>query len=69
MTPERVAAWTRVEVDREPPAPVFILGFPRSGTTLLDTLLMNMPSSTCSRRCRCSTRSRRGSPPTPICGG
>ena len=26
-----------------PPAPIFIVGFPRSGTTLLDTLLMNMP--------------------------
>ncbi|WP_420141748.1 tetratricopeptide repeat-containing sulfotransferase family protein [Sphingomonas sp.] len=28
--------------DRRPP--IFILGFPRSGTTLLDTLLMNLPS-------------------------
>jgi len=27
----------------EPPAPAFILGFPRSGTTLLDTLLLNLP--------------------------
>lgn len=43
LTPARVAAWTRAAVERAPPAPVFIAGFPRSGTTLLDTLLMNMP--------------------------
>jgi tetratricopeptide (TPR) repeat protein len=44
MTPERVADWTEVEVSHDPPSPAFIVGFPRSGTTLLDTLLMNMPS-------------------------
>jgi tetratricopeptide (TPR) repeat protein len=44
MTPERVAAWIRAEARPVPPAPIFILGFPRSGTTLLDTLLMNMPA-------------------------
>ncbi len=43
LTPEHVAQWTKVSVDLSPPAPAFILGFPRSGTTLLDTLLMNMP--------------------------
>jgi tetratricopeptide (TPR) repeat protein len=43
-TPDWVAGWTRFEVAPVPPAPVFILGFPRSGTTLLDTLLMNLPS-------------------------
>lgn len=43
VTPERVAAWTKLEVDRAPPPPAFIVGFPRSGTTLLDTLLMNLP--------------------------
>ncbi|HYD12523.1 MAG TPA: sulfotransferase [Allosphingosinicella sp.] len=43
-TPEWVAGWTRFEVMPEPPAPIFILGFPRSGTTLLDTLLMNIPT-------------------------
>ena len=43
LTPEWVSSWTRVDLDREPPAPVFLLGFPRSGTTLLDTLLMNLP--------------------------
>ncbi|MBV8687471.1 MAG: sulfotransferase [Alphaproteobacteria bacterium] len=44
ITPDQVAAWTRVEVDDAPRAPIFIVGFPRSGTTLLDTLLMNVPS-------------------------
>jgi tetratricopeptide (TPR) repeat protein len=44
VTPERVAAWTKVEVDSSPPSPIFIVGFPRSGTTLLDTLLMNVAS-------------------------
>ncbi len=43
LTPERISAWTGGPVDREFPAPVFLVGFPRSGTTLLDTLLMNMP--------------------------
>jgi tetratricopeptide (TPR) repeat protein len=43
VTPERVAGWTKVDVDLAPPGPVFIVGFPRSGTTLLDTLLMNLP--------------------------
>jgi tetratricopeptide (TPR) repeat protein len=44
MTPERVAAWSEGSAPPVPPAPIFIVGFPRSGTTLLDTLLMNMPS-------------------------
>ena len=43
VTPERIAAWSKVEVADTPPPPVFIVGFPRSGTTLLDTLLMNVP--------------------------
>ena len=42
LTPSRIADWTPVVVDRSPPPPVFIVGFPRSGTTLLDTLLMNI---------------------------
>jgi tetratricopeptide (TPR) repeat protein len=29
--------------ERSPASPIFIMGFPRSGTTLLDTLLMNDP--------------------------
>ena len=43
LSPEQVAAWTPVEIDPTSPCPNFIVGFPRSGTTLLDTLLMNMP--------------------------
>lgn len=43
LTPERVQRWTALRVDRARPAPIFIVGFPRSGTTLLDTLLMNLP--------------------------
>lgn len=41
MTPAAAARWAPAP----PPArtPVFIAGFPRSGTTLLDTLLMNAP--------------------------
>jgi len=43
MTPEWVARW-RPEAHRDPrPAPVFLIGFPRSGTTLLDTMLMGHP--------------------------
>jgi tetratricopeptide (TPR) repeat protein len=43
LTPDLVSAWTRIEIEPLPPAPAFIVGFPRSGTTLLDTLLMNLP--------------------------
>ena len=43
LTPEWVASWAPLEVERRPPDPIFLVGFPRSGTTLLDTLLMNMP--------------------------
>jgi tetratricopeptide (TPR) repeat protein len=44
LSAEQVAGWTTVEVEPVPPPPVFIIGFPRSGTTLLDTLLMNLPN-------------------------
>jgi tetratricopeptide (TPR) repeat protein len=44
LTPEKIAAWAPIQVAPQPPAPTFIVGFPRSGTTLLDTLLMNMPA-------------------------
>ncbi|HST37746.1 MAG TPA: sulfotransferase [Allosphingosinicella sp.] len=44
LTREWVDSWSPVEVPSAPPAPIFIVGFPRSGTTLLDTLLMNMPN-------------------------
>jgi tetratricopeptide (TPR) repeat protein len=43
LTAEQVAGWSQVGVVSDPPSPIFIVGFPRSGTTLLDTLLMNVP--------------------------
>ena len=43
LTPTAVASWSPVERDASATAPIFLLGFPRSGTTLLDTLLMNLP--------------------------
>lgn len=42
LTPAWIGSWSRIAVDPSPPAPIFILGFPRSGTTLLDTMLMNI---------------------------
>jgi tetratricopeptide (TPR) repeat protein len=42
-TPQWYAGWTPAEPDRGRPAPVFLVGFPRSGTTLLDTQLMGHP--------------------------
>jgi tetratricopeptide (TPR) repeat protein len=44
LTPEWVASWQPLDLERTPPDPIFLVGFPRSGTTLLDTLLMNMPA-------------------------
>ncbi|ODP37782.1 hypothetical protein BFL28_02105 [Sphingomonas turrisvirgatae] len=44
-TPEWVASWRPVTVAATPPAPVFLVGFPRSGTTLLDTVLMGHPAT------------------------
>ena len=44
MTEEWVSRW-RTETKPDPrPAPVFLFGFPRSGTTLLDTMLMGHPN-------------------------
>jgi Flp pilus assembly protein TadD len=43
-TPQWVAGWRRLKPSTERPAPVFLVGFPRSGTTLLDTLLMGHPA-------------------------
>jgi hypothetical protein len=43
LTPEWAASWPKLALDADPAPPVFIVGFPRSGTTLLDTLLMNLP--------------------------
>jgi tetratricopeptide (TPR) repeat protein len=39
-TPEWAQSWVDVQVDDGRASPVFLVGFPRSGTTLLDTMLM-----------------------------
>jgi Flp pilus assembly protein TadD len=47
VMPERFARWPAfVPPLTDPPAPAFLLGFPRSGTTLLDTMLMGHPNVT-----------------------
>jgi len=38
-----VRSWKRASYRTDQPQPVFLVGFPRSGTTLLDTLLMGHP--------------------------
>lgn len=43
ITPEWRAGWKAFMPSMGRPAPIFLLGFPRSGTTLLDTLLMADP--------------------------
>lgn len=42
-TSEWFAGWTSAEPDPTRPSPVFLVGFPRSGTTLLDTILAGHP--------------------------
>ncbi len=37
------ASWKTPPLDADRPSPTFLVGFPRSGTTLLDTLLMGHP--------------------------
>jgi hypothetical protein len=39
-TSDWFAGWTPAPTISDPPAPAFLVGFPRSGTTLLDTILM-----------------------------
>ncbi|MBU6469759.1 MAG: sulfotransferase, partial [Gammaproteobacteria bacterium] len=43
FTPEWVAAWRALPDAVEAPAPAFLAGFPRSGTTLLDSMLEAHP--------------------------
>lgn len=43
FTSERVSAWPRRPPEGSGDAPVFLLGFPRSGTTLLDRMLSSHP--------------------------
>ena len=42
-TAEWAQSWKTPAIEPDRPAPVFLLGFPRSGTTLLDTMLMGHP--------------------------
>lgn len=44
-TPEWYDSWRPVEPATEPPSPAFLAGFLRSGTTLLDTILMGHPGT------------------------
>lgn len=43
LTPEWRDSWQPVEIADCPRDPIFLVGFPRSGTTLLDTMLMGSP--------------------------
>ena len=45
FTRERVAAWPRNPPPGSGAAPAFLLGFPRSGTTLLDRMLSSHPNA------------------------
>jgi len=44
-TAEWYKSWTPVDLPSQPRAPVFVVGFPRSGTTLTDTFLMGHPDA------------------------
>lgn len=44
LSPEWIAGWSPPPPPDDRPSPIFLLGFPRSGTTLLDTMLMADPS-------------------------
>ncbi|MGE3747432.1 MAG: sulfotransferase, partial [Sphingomonadaceae bacterium] len=43
MTPEWAGGWAFARGEADEGSPVFLVGFPRSGTTLLDTILMGHP--------------------------
>lgn len=47
LVPAWAASWPAIEPAAQPehPDPVFLVGFPRSGTTLLDTILMGHPDT------------------------
>ena len=45
LTPSWLQSWRNVEIDEDRDDPVFLIGFPRSGTTLLDTILMGHPET------------------------
>jgi Flp pilus assembly protein TadD len=44
-TGEWLSRWAEAPPIADPPAPAFLVGFPRSGTTLLDTFLMGHPDA------------------------
>lgn len=44
VSPSWFAGWTTDTPQPERPSPIFLVGFPRSGTTLLDTILMGHPA-------------------------
>ena len=46
LAPEWIAGWSPAPPTAERADPVFLVGFPRSGTTLLDTILMGHPGTT-----------------------
>ena len=46
LTPGWIASWNPAQPIVDRPDPVFLVGFPRSGTTLLDTILMGHPATT-----------------------
>jgi len=41
FAPERVSGWPESDIGLNSPSPVFLVGFPRSGTTLLNTILLS----------------------------
>jgi tetratricopeptide (TPR) repeat protein len=43
LSSEWLGRWWKGEIDGTQADPIFLVGFPRSGTTLLDTMLMNHP--------------------------
>ncbi len=45
LSPQWVNSWHSADVDDGLPDPVILVGFPRSGTTLLDTMLMGHPAA------------------------
>lgn len=52
FVPENLSHWPAASgSDTEEPAPVFIIGFPRSGTTLLDTILRSHPGIRVAEEC------------------
>ena len=44
FTPQKITAWSNIEDDQTSTEPVFMIGFSRSGTTLLDQILDSHPA-------------------------